>query len=264
MTDLVLYHADLSPCAHKVRLALEERGVPFESRQINLMAKENLGPEYLAINPKGLVPALLHGENVVTESTVILEYLEECFPGHPLMPASAMGKVKVRHWFKWVDEHLHPNTMPIVFGGLARFVWLAKPEEERRTLLEQVPDASRRARQERLIEHGFDAPDVEPALAVWRQTFEKLEQQTGSSRWLAGEEFTLADCVVAPYVFIMKYLQVDGVFERYPGLHDWFGRVTARPSWDRAVVPYVDEQRWTTIAAAAGKSGPQLDARLFG
>ena len=64
MTGLVLYHNELSPCAHKVRLVLEEREIPFEARAVNLMAKENLRPEYLKINPKGLVPALVDGEDI--------------------------------------------------------------------------------------------------------------------------------------------------------------------------------------------------------
>ena len=100
MTDVVLYHGDLSPCAHKVRLTLTEREIAFESRLLNLMAKENLRPEYLKLNPKGVVPTLVHGDNIVTESTVICEYLEDSFPENPLMPSSPMGRVAVRHWLR--------------------------------------------------------------------------------------------------------------------------------------------------------------------
>ena len=264
MSELVLYHGDLSPCAHKVRLALIERDIPFESKLLNLMAKENLRPDYLKLNPKGVVPTLVHGDNVVTESTVICEYLEDSFSDNPLMPESSMGRVVVRHWFKWVDEQLHPNSMPIIFGGLARYIWLAKSEEERKTLLDQVPDPARRARQERLIALGFDAPDVEVAVQVWKQTFDKMEQQLSRNHWLAGNEFTLADCALTPYMFVMKYLQVDSVFDRYPALGDWMNRILDRPAFEASVRPYVAEERWEKIAQVAGKSGPELSVRMFG
>ncbi len=263
MAEVALYHADLSPCAHKVRLVLEERQIEFESKKIDLIARENLQPEYLAINPKGVVPSLVHGDNIVTESTVINEYLEEVFEQNPLMPSDPMGKARVRLWTKWVDEQLHPNSMPVIFGGLARFPWLAKTEEERNALLAKVPDPVRRARQERLIEHGLEAPDVPPALAVWRQTFEKIEQQLGSTEWLAGDAITIADCSLAVYMFIMKYLQADAVFDNYAALGEWMERMMARPAFDAAIMPYIAKERWELIANVAGNTGPELNQKIF-
>jgi len=262
MQELSLYHAELSPCAHKVRIALEDRKIPFESHQIDLMQKENLRPDYLKLNPKGLVPTLVHGDDVVTESTVICEYLEDVVEDRPLMPSSPSGRARVRYWTKWVDEQLHPNTMPLLFGGLARHVWLRKSEEEREKLLRQIPDPNRRARQTRLIEHGLDAPDVEPALKVWVQTFGKIEEQLAQSEWLAGNTYTLAECALLPYIFIMEYLNVEGVFTQYANLKNWMDRCKARPSFDASVKPYVPEQRWKMISAVTARTGPLISAKL--
>ncbi len=260
MRPLTLYHAELSPCAHKVRLALEERNIAFESRLLNLMGKENLTSDYLKINPKGVVPALVHGEIIITESTVICEYLEDAFSQKPLMPQTPIDKARVRYWTKHVDELLHPNTMPIIFGGLARYVWLAKPEEERSKLLAQIPDPLRRQRQTRLIKQGLAAPDVLPAIKVWQQTFKMMEAKLSERQWLAGDNLTLADYALTPYIFAMKYLQVEFVFNQYPHLHQWMQHIMERPAFDAAIKPYVKEQQWQMIATVAEKTGPTLGA----
>jgi len=263
MLDLILYHGELSPCAHKVRFVLEERNIEFESRLLNLMAKENLKPEYLAINPKGLVPALVDAGQVVTESTVICEYLEDRFQENPLMPTTPLRRAGVRYWLKFVDEQLHPSTAPILFGSIARKIWLQRTPKERERLLAQVPDRARRERQARLIEHGFDAPDMPPAIAVWLQAFTKMETALADGDWLMGDRITLADCALVPYVYIMRYLRVSRVFEDFPKLAGWMGRVCGRPSFDAAIKPYVADRQWEMIAASAGQAGPALSERFF-
>jgi len=263
MTELILYHGDLSPCAHKVRFVLEERGIEFEQRILNLMAKENLKPEYLAINPKGLVPALVDSGHVVTESTVICEYLEDRFDAKPLMPVAPLERAEVRYWLKLVDEQLHPSTAPILFGSVARNIWLKRSPEERQKLLAQVPDPVRRERQARLIEHGLDAPDLPPAMSIWLQAFSKMENALADGNWLVGDEVTLADCALVPYIFIMRYLQVERVFEAFPRMAGWMDRISARPSFDAAIKPYVADQQWDMIASAASQAGPILSEKFF-
>ena len=86
---LVLYEFGNSVCCQKVRLVLCEKGVVWESRQVNLFRSEQYDPEYLKLNPKGLVPTLVHDGQPVIESTVICKYLEAIFPEPCLMPAGA-------------------------------------------------------------------------------------------------------------------------------------------------------------------------------
>ncbi|NIB42318.1 glutathione S-transferase family protein [Pseudomaricurvus alkylphenolicus] len=259
MSDITLYHAGLSPCAHKVRLVLVERKIPFEGRHIDLMSKENLEPEYLKINPKGLVPALIDKGTVVTESTVICEYLEDAYPDNPLMPEDPIKRAQVRYMLKLVDESLHINMMPIVFGAVVRYIWLAKPEQERKELLSRIPDPLRRARQERMIDQGLDAEDVKPAVAIWHRSFAGLENRLAKSEWLAGDEHTLADCAVAPYVYAMKYLKVDEIFRQFPKLNDWMNRIIDRPSFEPALMPYVPQKQWDHISTFAEKSKQKLN-----
>ena len=71
-----LYHAHPSTCSQKVRLCLAEKGLDYTSRTVNLRANENLSPAYLALNPNGVVPTMVHDGHVIIDSSVICEYLD--------------------------------------------------------------------------------------------------------------------------------------------------------------------------------------------
>src|SRR5262245_54806105 len=105
---LELYHHGSSACAAKVRFALEEKRLPWTGHVVDIFRGEQFRPEFLALNPKGVVPVLVHDGFVVPESTVICEYVEDAFPENPIFPDSAQGRAQVRFWEKAVDEELHP------------------------------------------------------------------------------------------------------------------------------------------------------------
>ena len=104
---LTLYHHNLSVCAQKVRLALAEKGLDWVDKSVDLMKGEHLTPDYLALNPKGVVPTLVDGGSPVIESTLILEYLEDAYPEHPLRPADPHERARMRVWMKLPDDGLH-------------------------------------------------------------------------------------------------------------------------------------------------------------
>jgi glutathione S-transferase len=105
---LQLYHHGSSACAAKVRLALEEKRLRWRSQYVDILAGEQFRPEYLAINPKAVVPVLDHDGALIRESTVICEYLEAAFPEHLIYPTSPTQRAEVRIWTKAVDEELLP------------------------------------------------------------------------------------------------------------------------------------------------------------
>jgi glutathione S-transferase len=79
-----------------VRLALKEKNLSYESRFISLFDQDHLSPEYLAINPDGQVPTLVHDGDVITETAVINEYLDDAFPNPPLRPGTPIGRARMR------------------------------------------------------------------------------------------------------------------------------------------------------------------------
>ena len=82
-----LYHSLHSTCSQKVRLCLAEKGIEWRGHHLNLRRFDQLKPEFLALNPAGMVPVLKEGEWLLTESRVINEYLEEAYPAVRLAPA---------------------------------------------------------------------------------------------------------------------------------------------------------------------------------
>ncbi|MCF7980380.1 MAG: glutathione S-transferase N-terminal domain-containing protein, partial [Pseudomonadales bacterium] len=85
--DILLYTSVESACAQKVRLVLSEKKVDWNERSLNLRRGDQFAPEYLKLNPKAVVPTLVHGNQVIRESSVINEYLDEIFPDPPLKPS---------------------------------------------------------------------------------------------------------------------------------------------------------------------------------
>src|SRR5438477_7312930 len=86
MHSVTLYHWEPNANSGKPMLALAEKGVDFESHYIDLLKFDQHQPDYLAINPDGTIPAMVHGEHVFTESTPMMEYVDDAFDGPPLKP----------------------------------------------------------------------------------------------------------------------------------------------------------------------------------
>ncbi len=110
MERLILYTYFRSSAAYRVRIALNLKGLTHELRPVHLLRDggENFRPEYLALNPQGLVPALIHGDRVLTQSLAIIEYLEESLPGPTLLPRDPAGRAQVRALAQLIACDIHP------------------------------------------------------------------------------------------------------------------------------------------------------------
>ena len=103
-----LYHNPMSTCSQKVRLVLAEKQLDFESVVLDLQGGAQFESEYLKLNPQAVVPTLVHQAQVITESTLINEYLEDCYPEPSLLPKTAIERYQLRAFCKQLDDHLHP------------------------------------------------------------------------------------------------------------------------------------------------------------
>ena len=103
--DFILYNAPQSTCSQRVRYALHAKGLAFEEHKLDLFAGDQLKPEYLAINPNGVVPALVHKGRPVIDSAVILEYLDDIEPANTAMrPADPVDVANMRAMMRFIDE----------------------------------------------------------------------------------------------------------------------------------------------------------------
>jgi maleylacetoacetate isomerase len=108
--DLVLYGYWRSSAAYRVRIALNLKGLPYESEAVHLVNQggEQHLPDYQALNPQELVPSLVDGGRVFTQSMAIMEYLDETRPEPPLLPSDPVGRARVRALSQVIACDLHP------------------------------------------------------------------------------------------------------------------------------------------------------------
>ena len=104
---LILYDHAESVCCHKVRIMLAEKQLDYETRAVALESGEQVSPDFLTLNPKGVVPVLVHEGRTIPESSIISEYLDDKFPDNPLMPDDAYWRARRRLWARWIDDEMH-------------------------------------------------------------------------------------------------------------------------------------------------------------
>jgi glutathione S-transferase len=241
---LELYHHSESVCAQKVRLALAEKEIEWKSHYVYLEKGEQRTPEFKKINPKGVVPVLIHDEKNIPESTVICEYLDECFDGPKLMPENPYWRSKKRLWSKMVDEGLHyPNTMLISFIIAFRHMSLAHIDTPEKIAehLNKIENPKLHTVYDQILNHGTDSPVFEEAIRFYDTVLADMEKTLTKQSWLAGSDFSLADITLAPYVHRLSDLQLLVMCEKRPAVLDWYSRIKARSSWQTAVVDWNDQ-----------------------
>jgi len=247
-----LYNYPLSPCGEKVRFALLEKRLVFDETEIDLTVKQNLQPDFLAINPAGLVPVLRNGKDIVVESTVILEYLEDAFPEVPLRPASPADRAEMRIWTRQVDAILHPAWPSLAWPVLIRPRWLTKSPAEIEALIGAMPDAEKRARQRSMLAHGTDAPEYLASLDVLSHTLDRMESRLEKADWLAGKALSLADLAVLPYVFVADLFGLGKrMFGNRPACAGWYRRIGALPAFGGDLHNLYPSDRLAEVAAVA-------------
>lgn len=263
--QLDLYDHPMSPCAQKVRLVLAEKGVAYTSHPVDLASKANLAPDYLALNPKGLVPTLLVDGRPVPESTVIMELLDDLVDSPALRPQDPLQRADMRVWTKHVDEALHPAVGALQWPALMLPVLAEKSRDEALALLARVPDPVRRARQTQLYEQGWQAPVVAAAVKTYRDTLTHMEEVLQRQSWLAGETFSLADIALIPYLLTLRNFGWEGFYlPEGRAVEDWFGRCRARDSYGAAIAAQLPAELQQRLARTGAEVWPHLVVHLPG
>jgi len=234
---IVLYHATASTCSQKVRLALAEKGLAWEGHALNLRAFDQLKPEFLALNPKGMVPVLVHEGQVLTESMVINEYLDEAFPAVPLRPADALGRARVREWTLYIaTEPTWAIKAPSYQKNLRPALQGTKSEAEFAEIAAKMPDQENAQRWVIAATRGFTEAELDIELARLAQTLDRMQAALETSAWLAGDAYTLADVDMAPFVHRLAAIGQGAMIETRPRVADWYARISARPAFKTAFV----------------------------
>lgn len=257
---LTLYTFHNSICTQKVFITLAEKGLSYDEHLINLFAAEQFDPAYLKLNPKGVVPTLVHDGRAIPESSLICEYIDEMWPDSPLVPDDPFLRSRMRQFSKLVDESIFEATRELSFSAMFREKMKAMPAEQRERRFANVGDPNKRARFMSTYELGVDSPYVFQAIGNWEKAFKALDASLTEfgGPWLLGDMFTLADINMIPYLWRIEYLNlIDIWLDDRPQVADWWERAKARPSAQACIPERLNED---DIAAMGGYGSKLRDA----
>jgi glutathione S-transferase len=195
---LTLFYA-LNTCALASHIALEESGAAYEAKRLNFAENEQRKPEYLKINPKSRVPALVTDQGVLTETPAILVYIAQSFPKANLAPVNDPFRLaQIQAFNSYLCSTVHVAHAHRVRG----YRW-SDDERARETMKQKVPQNV-------------------------GECFDLIEREYFQGPWVMGPDYTIAD----PYLFtIARWLEADGVDpKRFPKVLDHRNRMTERPA----------------------------------
>jgi len=232
-----LYNAPQSTCSQRVRFVLNAKGLPFQEIKLNLLEGDQLKPEYLKLNPNGVVPTLDHDGNIVIDSNVIIEYLDEVEPAQSFTPEEPVRRARMRALMHFIDEMpaaaVRVPTFNLAF--LPRFAKMS--EEEFAAFAESKP-----LRKEFMLamgRTGFPQAEMDAAMNRLRRTYERMDAEIERSGgpWLLGKDISLADVAVMPAMVRMADLGREGDWADLPRVVKWYALIRAEPAFKPTYYP---------------------------
>jgi glutathione S-transferase len=227
-----LYNAPQSTCSQRVRFVLNAKRLPFSEVKLDLLAGDQLKPDYLALNPNGVVPTLDHDGAIVIDSSVIIEYLDEIAPSPvSFSPREPALRARMRALMRFIDEMpaaaVRVPTFNLAF--LPRFA--AMTEEEFLAFAQSKP-----LRKEFMLamgRKGFPQKDMDSAMERLRRTYERMDAEIEKSGgpWLLGADLSLADIALMPAIVRMADLGCDGDWQDLPRVQRWYEAIRAQSAF---------------------------------
>jgi len=209
MSDMVVYGVPGSPFMRSVLVALEEKRAPYRIEA--LAPGVTRTPDYRRLHPFGRVPAIRHGDFHLYETQAILRYIDATFEGQPLQPREPMAIGRMNQVIGINDWYLFPLVARVIV-----FERIVGP-----ALFGKTPD-----------EHAIDA-----ALPDARLCLGELDRLLGNRSYLAGDDFSLADVLLAPQIYYLAATPEGEAILGGTALDAWLARVSERASMQATLPP---------------------------
>jgi len=214
----------------KPMFALAEKGVPYDYQYVSLPDFEQHSPEYLAINPAGTVPTLVHGGEILTESTPMCEYVDNAFEGPALVPTDP----KARYWMRWWGRQVDINAAALSVLGWHNFLGpmaRKKSPEELEALIARIPTKERRIAWSTATKATFTDEQLGNAKAQLGEWIATLDKRLAVSPYLVGEDLTVADIVAFANFYALPMTVPEHANKaNAPHYIAWLRRMYARPA----------------------------------
>ncbi|PHQ96273.1 MAG: hypothetical protein COB40_08935 [Marinosulfonomonas sp.] len=238
MTNLLLYHFPGSICSQMARLAIIEKGLPFQRQTVDIMNSEQFEPWYIALNPAAVVPTLKDGEQIITDTIQIVNHINT----HPGPDLTVGGKPEVQEWLTRImalhygvllySGHLDADrTSPTMISRAANLKKMASDQPELAEVM-----AKRLAGNKKLQATLKNADQVAEHFAAARGVVNDMNSALEAQDFLCGDKYSLADVFATAALarFLVHGFQewwADGV---NVNVADYYHRIRARPSFDTA------------------------------
>jgi glutathione S-transferase len=255
-----------SPCSQKLRIVLNLKGIPWQSHPIDLPANENFQPWFLGINPRGLVPVLVHDGAVHIESNDIIMYLEKSFPTPKLIPAGHENEVAalLKH-----EDDLHLDLRTLSF----RFVFAPpgppKPTEALKSYaangsgtVQGLPDREKAVQiefWERTTKEGFTDQAARASAQKFRAEFDVLDRRLAAQPYLMGDALSVLD--IAWLIYAHRLWLAGYPLQRlHPHVFAWKEKLSARPEFAKEIAMLRhSEQQLQAIRRSQAQAGKTLE-----
>ena len=235
-------HGSMSTCSKKLRIFLNLKGIDWQSRVVDLPNNENMSAWFLGINPRGLVPVLVHDGAVHIESNDIITYLEAKFPEPRLIPAGYENQVAklLRH-----EDDLHHDVRTLSF----RFVFdPTKPRKSQEHIkrYDELGSGTVGGKKDAVIAyqvdfwsryavHGISDEQVRASASKLREEFDGLERTLATQPYLMGDGLSVLD--IAWFIYVDRLTLAAYPFKRlHPRVSEWFGGLMQRPEFAKEIM----------------------------
>ena len=238
MKEFVLYNAPQSTCSQRVRYALHAKQLTFEEHKLDLFAGDQLKPDYLAINPNGVVPALVHRGRPVIDSSVILEYLEDTYPTNsPFRPEDPVEVAKLRAGVRFIDEVPTPAIRVPSYNLAFLPHFQSMTEEEFMALCDSKP--LRREFLMKMGRVGFTKPEMDDAIARLGRGIARMAEWLDDSGgpWITGRKMSMADLAIMPVIVRMDDINLGHLWDAHPRISGWLDRIRETPPFKTTYYP---------------------------
>jgi glutathione S-transferase len=206
----VLYHLWLSAFSRTIRIVLKEKNLEFTLKAEKIWERR---PEFLALNPAGEVPVLIEPDgSVIAGMPVIAEFLDEVYREKILIGINPIDRAEVRRLVAWFDVKMNAEVTENLVGEkmMKRFLGLGQPNS-----------SAIRAGHANLVHH-----------------LDYIGYLTERRRWLAGENFSLADITAAAHLSTIDYLG-DVPWDNHEPAKEWYARIKSRPSFRPVLADHI-------------------------
>jgi glutathione S-transferase len=254
--QVLLFHTARSYCAQQVRLMLEEKRIAWHSRYLDLGSAEHFHPAYVRMNPRMVVPTLVDHGVVVRNAAWIIRYLDVKFPDGPLIPLDPVHRRLMEHWVDRQDEYpvkyLSAGNLPEHLRSRQKAGWQARLDALRALMDQHRYDQQLCSLYARKFDEimqwravAADKRQIAEITGRMDRMLDDLDVQLTSTAFLAGDNYSVADVAWTPVLYRIEECGFadDWIHRTRGNLSAYYNRLKQRPSFDSAIVAFLDGRR---------------------